>query len=78
MSATIPTRRLQCACCGASVLGRQWWNRDKGFGVCQRCAKETIQREGEEATVRLYGRRGEHWSVNETELKRGVYTDCEE
>lgn len=32
-------KRLTCCCCGESTIGRQWWNRDKGFGLCQKCVK---------------------------------------
>jgi len=28
---------LSCCCCGASCKGKQWWNRDKGFGFCGKC-----------------------------------------
>src|SRR5690554_239123 len=31
-------QRLRCACCGDMTRGRQWHNRDKGFGLCPRCA----------------------------------------
>lgn len=30
-------RRLLCACCGAVTSGRQWWNRDTGYGLCDAC-----------------------------------------
>lgn len=32
-------RRLQCCTCGASCTGRQWWNRDTGWGICGECPK---------------------------------------
>lgn len=52
-------RRLLCAVCGVSTHGRQWWNRDTGYGVCVRCAEECHESERES----LYGRRGEHWGI---------------
>src|SRR6185503_3800288 len=30
-------KRLICSCCGESCIGRQWWNRDTGYGLCDRC-----------------------------------------
>lgn len=53
-------RRLTCCCCGEQVHGRQWWNRDDGYGVCVRCATAEPL---EETRERLYGRRGEHWGL---------------
>jgi len=34
-----PTEYLTCCCCGSETAGRQWWNRDTGFGLCQDCIK---------------------------------------
>ena len=31
-------RTLTCSCCGARTKGRQWHNRDTGFGLCSKCA----------------------------------------
>ena len=28
---------LSCACCGSSCKGKQWYNRDRGYGLCARC-----------------------------------------
>lgn len=42
--------------------GRQWWNRDTGYGVCPRCGVECINREGPVAHS-YYGDRGVHWDV---------------
>ena len=33
-----PVTLLTCCCCGNSTLGRQWWNRDTGYGLCARCS----------------------------------------
>jgi hypothetical protein len=60
-------KRLICACCGASAMGRQWWNRDTGFGLCKKCAdwipaKYNMDAEG----MRLsYGVRGVHYDCAE-------------
>lgn len=67
-------RNLTCACCGESAPGRQWWNRDTGYGVCLRCANANTAKygEGDEEDTRenpcastthaLYGVRGYHFA----------------
>lgn len=63
-----PVVFLQCACCGKTVQGRQWWNRDTGYGVCLPCGERAIRGgrdhgyDGDQAE-RLYGVRGIHWDV---------------
>ena len=34
-----PSRQLTCCCCGELTQGRQWHNRDLGYGLCSKCAK---------------------------------------
>ena len=31
-------KTLICCCCGKYCMGRQWWNRDTGYGLCWTCA----------------------------------------
>ena len=31
------TEKLICTCCGSYTRGRQWWNRDTGYGLCPDC-----------------------------------------
>lgn len=59
-----PSRFLYCAVCGACTRGRQWWNRDTGYGVCVECI-ERLRAKGysEEELTRLYGTEGVHWNV---------------
>ena len=60
-----PARRLTCCCCGSSTVGRQWWNRDTGYGLCGKCADWISTRESA-AEMRLsYGVPGIHYSVEE-------------
>jgi hypothetical protein len=54
---------LQCACCGASSRGRQWSNRDTGFGVCEACADRCEKRYGTAEMESLYGQRGVNHSL---------------
>jgi hypothetical protein len=58
---------LMCACCGGEAPGRQWWNRDKGYGVCARCFERTVKAEGLAMAVFRYGRPG----VNHSKKKAG-------
>lgn len=57
-----PIRRLTCCVCGATTRGRQWWNRDSGFGVCRRCFAQEAAKDLAEAR-RLYGEAGVHHSI---------------
>jgi len=56
-----PVVRLTCCCCGAATRGRQWWNRDTGFGLCPECIALCSQRETPESFQRLYGDEGVHY-----------------
>ncbi len=56
-------RRLTCCCCGESTLGRQWWNRDTGFGLCVTCIPLCGRKETPESFQELYGIRGVHYDV---------------
>lgn len=28
-----------CCCCGEQCYGKQWWNRDTGYGICKNCVE---------------------------------------
>lgn len=34
----------ECCVCGNAAKGKQWWNRDRGYGICSRCAIEEPKR----------------------------------
>ena len=53
-----PIRTLECCCCGAEAKGRQWWNRDTGYGICVPCGVRYYA--NDESAV---GKRGIHWDV---------------
>lgn len=57
------TRLLICSCCGQSCRGRQWWNRDKGYGLCDECADRIGQRETVEEMRDCYGEKGVHYYI---------------
>ena len=55
---------LECCCCGGPAPAKkQWWNRDKGYGLCGKCAvwiKKRPDYDPEEFTQN-YGEEGVHW-----------------
>lgn len=59
-----PIRFLTCCCCGGSAIGRQWWNRDTGYGLCVNCIPLCSRGETPEDFTRLYGVRGVHFDVH--------------
>lgn len=64
---TKPVVNLTCAVCGNGTRGRQWYNRDTGYGLCPRCAEWLRSRKNETpASIReCYGIQGVHYEVQE-------------
>lgn len=60
-----PIRELTCCCCGQSTIGRQWWNRDTGYGLCKKCADIISIKEDSETMNSCYGEKGIHYYINE-------------
>lgn len=55
-----------CSCCGGYCKGRQWWNRDKGFGLCPSCANRLKSKAySTEEMKDLYGVEGYHYFTEE-------------
>lgn len=68
MAALPPTqaprpRVLECCCCGNGARGRQWHNRDTGYGLCGRCATSIQSRPDYDPDdfTSCYGVEGVHW-----------------
>lgn len=59
-----PIKVLRCCCCGDFTQGRQWHNRDKGYGLCEKCADWLDKFEDEETMKEHYGIRGVHYAVS--------------
>lgn len=59
------SKRMRCACCGEGCLGRQWWNRDTGYGLCCSCHDELSQAESPEEMQNTYGVKGVHCAIPE-------------
>lgn len=55
---------LICCCCGGVAPGRQWWNRDTGYGICPRCFKLWVEKLGAEEAIRCCGQPGVHHSLD--------------
>ena len=61
---------LRCSCCGERCAGRQWWNQDNGFGLCERCVEYSLfQCRSPPDLRRSYGVPGRHWAVP-------LHSDC--
>jgi hypothetical protein len=61
---TAPIVDLRCCCCDSATRGRQWWNRDTGYGLCDDCieyCRVADVKHGD--TARAYGIRGFHWDI---------------
>jgi hypothetical protein len=63
-----PVKNLECAVCGGPAKGRQWWNRDRGYGVCPKCI-DWMKKRGtsDEEIEDLYGKKGVHWGVENSD-----------
>jgi hypothetical protein len=61
-----PVRNLECCCCGETTRGRQWWNRDTGYGMCLKCiAYVRSHGDTDEQIHDCYGVEGVHWNIDE-------------
>ena len=62
-----PIQELTCGCCSGSARGRQWWNQDQGYGLCDKCINLCV---GDAAFSSAYGHRGIHWGLAPVEDDR--------
>ena len=58
-----PTQHLDCCCCGGGAIGRQWYNRDEGYGICPKCIIFLSDRETPAEMLSNYGVAGIHYNV---------------
>jgi hypothetical protein len=66
-----PVKQLECCCCGGIAYGRQWHNRDTGYGICSKCIRwfRTDKKkngepcESEEEIRDYYGIEGRHFNA---------------
>ena len=59
------TESLDCCCCGGGCKGRQWHNRDTGYGLCPKCATWIAERESPEYMQECYGMPNVHYFTEE-------------
>ncbi len=58
---------LICSCCEQPTTGRQWYNRDLGYGLCAACASSIAAsgKQTAEETRSCYGIEGVHYNVEQ-------------
>lgn len=61
------TKILICSCCGSKTRGRQWYNRDTGYGTCDSCIK-WLENRGEDVQ-NIAGIAGIHHSLKTIKAK---------
>ena len=57
-------KTLRCCVCDASTKGRQWFNRDTGYGICSSCAASEKAKLLPEEMKSNYGIEGTHYFLN--------------
>ena len=60
-------KRLLCACCGAPLMGRQHWNQDTGYGLCDPCVPFVSRNTSQEEVEEAYGKPGIHYLITDEE-----------
>ena len=59
------TEFLTCCCCGNGTHGRQWHDRDTGYGLCTDCIGYCDADVPVGETAPYYGVRGYHFDIKE-------------
>lgn len=54
---------LECSCCSNIEPGRQWQNRDQGFGLCSECVNRVRTCFNNEQFASIFGLEGYHYSL---------------
>lgn len=65
MNTSTKIRTLRCCCCGAITRGRQWHNRDTGYGLCPDCIDFCHRNTTDDEFRSNYGDRGVHYDIKE-------------
>lgn len=65
-------RTLICCCCGSETQGRQWYNRDIGYGLCADCVPRCSRGETPASMKEMYGIRGMHYDLKHISTYRGL------
>lgn len=56
-------KSLTCCCCGEGTKGRQWYNRDIGYGLCPKCVPYCSKKMDAEEMKSCYGIEGVHYNI---------------
>lgn len=65
-------KKLRCCICGQDAKGRQWWNRDNGYGICGRCAVEEAATLSNREMIQSYGKVNIHYYLNKEGVNYGT------
>ncbi len=57
-------KTLICSCCGKYTKGRQWWNREIGYGICKECVPRWERHYTPEGMKECCGVEGIHYNLN--------------
>ena len=63
-----PVKWMSCTCCGDSMQGRNWWNQEPGYGLCNDCVPRCCGniKPGQESQT--HGVAGIHFLIPQEEL----------
>ena len=61
-------KTLRCCCCGGETHGKQWWNRDTGYGLCNSCVQLCHRGVTPEEFRQRYGDQGVHYMIKSPPL----------
>lgn len=64
---------LACCCCGSDTEGRQWHNRDTGYGLCEHCIDHATTGMSTEEVESAYGKYGIHYGISRPHLTFNVF-----
>jgi len=53
-----------CSCCGQYTKGKQWFNQDKGYGLCKKCYDWIAEKESPDYIRSCYGEKGINCAIN--------------
>jgi len=62
-----PIKWLSCTCCGESLQGRDWWNQEPGYGLCDDCVELCCGDITNGAESSTHGVAGVHFRIAQTE-----------
>lgn len=66
---------LACCCCGEPTRGRQWHNRDTGYGLCDNCIDRATRGVSPAEVESCYGKYGIHFGQSREHLTFNVFRD---